>query len=212
MRTQQIRQLIDQGMRREKENRLVRNELAERAGGDGRQVSASEIDGAMQFVIEYVEHAPALIEMIEQSATEAGIYDEVSPILKAAEDYFLAADDLIPDNLGLLGLMDDAYLAHCLIQAIADRYKAQLGSDLLPADMAETNALFRNLVEEPCATMLDERVRATLNGLTVEPEIQMEELMQLMDQMNMAFSPDPTWGDDDPGDIASARLNPMGLV
>lgn len=210
MRTQQIRQLIDEGKSIEQRQGLVRDALINLANMNGRQITEIEVQSVIQFIIQYVEHVPALIEMIEQSASAAGVLEDVQPVIAAAEDYFLSSDDLIPDHLGLLGLMDDAYLAHCLLQEIAERYKAQLGSNLLPADMGATNAMFRNLVGEPYASMLDNHVSVTLNGPSIEP--QMQQFLQLMEQINIGSAPDPIWGNASPSEIANVRLGAMGVV
>lgn len=210
MRTQQIRRLIEEGKRIEQNQGLVRQGLINLANMNGRQATEIELQSVTQFIIQYVEHVPALIEMIERSAAAAGVLDDIRPIIAAAEDYFLSPDDLIPDHLGLLGLMDDAYLAHCLLQEIAERYKAQLGSNLLPIDMAQTNALFRNLVGEPTASMLDNHVSVTLNGPSIEP--QMQQLMQMLGQINIGSAPDPIWGNASPEEIANTRLGAMGVI
>jgi hypothetical protein len=69
-------------------------------------------------------------------------------------NYFVTPDDIIPDELGLLGLIDDAYLTHCLIQSVSDQYQAQTGFVLMPSDMTKASQIIRSLIGEPQASLL----------------------------------------------------------
>ena len=68
----------------------------------------SDVVKIVEFVTEYIEHAPALMMVIEEAATRNGVQDDVQPVLSAAEEYFLAPNDIIPDHYGLIGGEPDA--------------------------------------------------------------------------------------------------------
>jgi uncharacterized membrane protein YkvA (DUF1232 family) len=210
MKTEQIRRLINEGKQIERQQGLLRQGVIGLANLNGTSLTEQQVQDAIAFITEYIEHAPALIDMIEQSAAAAGQSSVVQPIVGAAEDYFLSPHDLIPDHFGLLGLVDDAYLTHSLIQAMADKHETQTGQRLFPVDMHQMNAFFRNLVGEPFATMLDNHVATTLNGPSIEQNLQ--QFLGAMSQLNLAAGPDPIWGNASAAEIADVRLGAMGVV
>jgi uncharacterized membrane protein YkvA (DUF1232 family) len=175
----------------------------------GVHLSSKQNAAVCKFIQEYVEHAPALLEKISSAAKKAGIYKQVRPILEAAEEYFFAPVDIIPDQFGLLGLVDDAYLTHSLIQALSDSYRDETGNTLLPVDLTNVNQFIRGLIGEPQGSMLDVGVANTLNS----PLIQ-ESLLGLLDY-GAGFDmtgPDPIWGNATMDEIVDARLGGMGYV
>jgi hypothetical protein len=46
------------------------------------------VEGAVTFVRQYVEHAPAILEALEAVASKAGVIQHFRPILEAAENYW----------------------------------------------------------------------------------------------------------------------------
>ena len=84
-----------------------------------------------------LEQVPDLIDAVAEAAAAARVGDAVAPILEAAEEYFLDADDLLPDSLGILGLMDDMYLALSLLQSVSEQYRQP---DRAPADRRRPGA------------------------------------------------------------------------
>ncbi|OGF58673.1 MAG: hypothetical protein A2Y62_03985 [Candidatus Fischerbacteria bacterium RBG_13_37_8] len=71
----------------------------------GIRLTEKQMKEAIQFIREYIEHAPSLLDYISKAAYQTGIYEQISYVLDAAEQYFLEPHDLIPDHLGLLGLL-----------------------------------------------------------------------------------------------------------
>jgi uncharacterized membrane protein YkvA (DUF1232 family)/nucleoside 2-deoxyribosyltransferase len=110
----------------------------------------------------YVRQVPDLLEAIAAAARQAGIFSAVSPMLDTAEQYFLSPVDVIPDHLGLIGLIDDAYLAHSLMQAVSDHHRQITGAPLLSTDLSVANAQVRDLIGEPHASQLDGIVASAL--------------------------------------------------
>jgi uncharacterized membrane protein YkvA (DUF1232 family) len=168
------------------------------------------VEGAVTFVRQYVEHAPALLEALEASASKAGVMQQVTPILEAAENYFLQPMDFIPDQLGLAGLTDDAYVAHVLVQKMADQYQQQTGHRLLPPkmDLSQANAMMRTLIGEPLATQLDMVVMQTF----MAPRLQGVISQPWPRHAPLSMGPDPIWGNASIDEIVNARLGAMGVV
>lgn len=209
MQSKQIRALIEDGKSIERQSGLLRQAVINLATGNGRRVTELEVQKVINFISEYIEHALALMNLIEDAAANSGVQHDVQPILDATEDYFLTADDVIPDHLGLVGLVDDAYLTHKLMQAISDRYRSQSGESLLPLEPHDDNAFVRRLIGEPFVTILDDHVAATLDSLTVQQNI--KRILIALGQMKLSSGPDPIWGNTRTTEICDSRLGVIGV-
>ena len=212
MQTNKIRKMIEKGVIVENNTGNLAGAINQAAVWRGIQLNPTQVTDMVNFVREYVEHAPALLDQIFTAAKKAGILNQVKPILEAAEEYFFAPIDVIPDHLGLLGLVDDAYLTHSLVQAISNMYQANSGSTLLPLDLTEVNQFIRNLIGEPQASMLDAGVANVLNGTAFQQSL--NQFLQLSPgtMINMAGGPDPIWGNASVEEIANVRLGAMGVI
>lgn len=188
---------------------MLRHAVINLATANGRSVTELQVQKVVDFVSEYIEHAPALMKRIEEAAARSGAQQDVQPILDATENYFLDPDDTIPDHLGLVGLVDDAYLTHSLMQSISERYKSQSGESLLPLEAHEANSFVRRLIGEPFVSILDDRVSATLGGPSVQQNI--KQMLMALSQLNLSSGRDPDLGNAHASDIAYARLGAMGL-
>lgn len=107
------------------------------------------------FVIRYIEHVPNFIDAISGLTRAAGIYDYASIFLNMAEDFFVTPPAQIKKHEGLGALMDEAYLAHRLIEEVNDRILSHCGIPLAPMDMTRSNLIVHELIGEPYANELD---------------------------------------------------------
>ncbi|WP_263143710.1 hypothetical protein [Pseudomonas sp. RIT-PI-AD] len=117
------------------------------------------------FVAAYVDEVPELLDAAAEVALEAGIEDRIKPILKVAEQFFLQPPALMAGHEGLDGLLDEAYLAHRLVEEVNDRYIAHLGQPLIPLDTTVANLIAHQLIGEAFANQLDEAVRHAVEGM-----------------------------------------------
>nr|WP_100548462.1 MULTISPECIES: hypothetical protein [unclassified Pseudomonas] len=125
-----------------------------------------DASGALSaFVSAYIEQVPEVLDAAVAVAREAGIEDAVKPVLKIAEHFFLQPPPLIDGHEGLEGLLDEAYLAHRLVEEVNDRYIAHLGQPLIPLDTTRANLIAHQLIGEPFANQLDEAVHHALTGM-----------------------------------------------
>lgn len=209
MQTNIIRKMIKEAIVLEKNARNLSNSLVRVANMRGIQLNSKQLSEVCKFIQEYIEHAPNLLDAISAAAEKEGIIHQVIPILNAVEQYFLAPLDIIPDNLGLLGLVDDAYLAHSLIQALSDSYRNETGRTLLPLDLTETNQFIRNLIGEPQASMLDVAVEGALTGPVIQDSFQSFLATGSMFDMT---GPDPIWGNASIDEIVNAQMGALGIV
>ena len=130
------------------------------------------------FVLRYIKHAPDFIEAIRAMAKEAGIYANVEPLLKIASDYFLTPPSIVTASNQLEALLDEAYLAHRLLEEINDRFIAQCGIPLAPMDMTMANVIAHELIGEPFANELDQAVLFSAELLLNEHRFECENVQQ----------------------------------
>ena len=120
------------------------------------------------FIVAYIEQVPEVLEAANQVAREAGIEAQIRPVLKVAEQFFLQPPALMAGHEGLEGLLDEAYLAHRLVEEINDRYIAHLGQPLIPLDTTVANLVAHQLIGETFANQLDEAVHHAVDGMLDE--------------------------------------------
>ena len=111
-----------------------------------------------QFVMRYIAQVPEFIEAISEITQEAGIFDGILPLLDIASDYFLTPPDIIGNHSQLEALLNEAYLAHRLLEEVNDRFIGYCGIPLAPMDMTRANVIAHELIGEPYANELDQAV------------------------------------------------------
>lgn len=209
MDTRAIRRAIEQAVQHEERSGALAGILNQVARAHGKRPSGEEMRATLHFIRTYVEHVPALLEHLAAAAAQADLEGEAEPVLAAIEQYFLQSFDIIPDHAGLVGLMDDAYLSHCLMQGLSDRYQQNSDGALLPLNMTAANQAIRLLIGEPHASLLDASVMSVLQAPYLQNALQ--KLMMLGMQMP-ANVPDPIWGNASVDEIVNARMGALGIV
>ena len=116
----------------------------------------------VDFIITYISHVPDFIDATRAITQAANIEEYADPVLQLAEDYFLKPPEIMNGHIGLEELMDEAYLAHRLMEEVNDRYMIQTSIPLIPMDMAMSNIIVHNLIGEPFANELDTAVHRTV--------------------------------------------------
>jgi uncharacterized membrane protein YkvA (DUF1232 family) len=116
----------------------------------------------------YIDAAPVLMEGIYSAAERMQIVPAVEPLLTAATQYFFGANDLVPDHLGTLGLIDDTYVVHLVVHNLNVVYQQNTSVALLNVDLREPAAALRAIIGEPIATQLDQAVNSTLEQILAQ--------------------------------------------
>ncbi len=122
----------------------------------------------VEFVVAYIEQVPDFLEAAIDITRGARLDRQAQPIFKLAEDYFLKPPEIVRDHVGLDELMDEAYLAHRLMEEVNDRFMALVGVPLVPMDMTLSNLVVHNLIGEPFANELDKAVEAAVDRLMIK--------------------------------------------
>jgi hypothetical protein len=130
------------------------------------RLPSTDTDGVLlRFVSAYIGQVPELLQAAHQVAQEAGIEAQIKPVLTVAEQFFLQPPALMAGHEGLEGLLDEAYLAHRLVEEVNDRYITHLGAPLIPLDTTVANLIAHQLIGEAFANQLDEAVQHAVEGL-----------------------------------------------
>lgn len=125
-------------------------------------------EALLNFVKNYIKHAPELLYAISHIAKQSGFYELIVSFLDIAEDYFigeLSEFGFEANPSYLLNLLDEAYLTHRLIEELNDRISMQMGSSLVPTDMTYANLIVHNILGEKFANELDSAVHYAIEVL-----------------------------------------------
>ena len=143
------------------------------------------------------------------SARNVGLETEVTSILKMVESYWIEDDDVIPDNLGIFGLLDDAYCSLSSMQSLSDLYRMQSGKHLFPDDLSAANNIMRKIIGEPYISQLDELVNAAIADARVAEAVEWlasPEKQKLLDNQATIWNHGPV------SQLPVSQLNGVGLV
>lgn len=122
----------------------------------------------LNFIQAYIAQVPDILEAAEAVADAAKIRTQLLPVLKVAEAFFLEPPALPADHKGMLALLDEAYLAHRLVEEVNDRYVIHGCGPLIPLGMTRANLIVHQLLGEPFSNELDAEVERAVQGLVPE--------------------------------------------
>ena len=140
-----------------------------------------------RFVSAYIDQVPALLEAANEVAREAGIESQITPVLKIAEQFFVQPPAVMNGHVGLEGLLDEAYLAHRLVEEVNDLYIKHFNQPLIPLDTTVANLIAHQLIGESLANQLDEVVHHALDRMLDDECFALESVEAYRDKLT---SPD----------------------
>lgn len=165
----EIEQLITAANQHELETSALSKQLGAQIASLPNSISLSKTDPVLalkNFVIEYISHVPSSIGAVSFTAKDAGIDAYVTPFLIVATDFLLSPKGQGEEPLGFLALLEQAYLAHRLIEEVNDQYIVRAGIPLIPMDVTKANVIVHHLLGETLANNLDEVVEETAQQMT----------------------------------------------
>jgi hypothetical protein len=136
-----------------------------------------------RFVSAYIDEVPQLLDAASEVAGKAGIESQIKPVLKIAEDYFLRPPGILASQQGLDGLLDEAYLAHRLVEEVNDLYIRHLGQPLIPLDMTVANLIAHQLIGETFANQLDEVVHHSVDQMLCDESFELPSVQAYRDRL-----------------------------
>ena len=164
MTTADIRQIIAGAVAREQETGELRARLAAALPGLQQRLDIpgpEPVDALLAFIESYIASVPGCLNLVTAVSRRLGFYDYAAPFLNIAEDFFLAPPEDLPESGGLALLLDEAFLAHRLLEEINDHHLRHLARPLLPLDMTEANTVVHHLLGDALATRLERLVQFT---------------------------------------------------
>ena len=134
----------------------LRDLLAVVAERQGVQADDEDLARGARFITAYIEQVPYMMTVAWTAAHNVGLEAQMASILEMVNGYWIEGDDVIPDELGAIGLLDDAYCSLTSLQAVSDHYRLQTGKYLFPDDLTAANRAMRRIIGEPYASELDQ--------------------------------------------------------
>lgn len=183
--------------------------LAVVADRQGVQAGPEELERGVRFVIAYIEQVPYVMKVAATAASNVGLERAMERILAMVVSYWMESDDIIPDDLGVIGLLDDAYCSLTSLQAVSDHYRLQTGKHLFPDDLSAANNAMRRIIGEPYASELDRIVIRTMKetGLIEAVKALASEEKRLNFEANSTI-----WRHGPAGQIDLSDLAQIGIV
>lgn len=164
----EIRTIIAQAIAQEQRTHALRNRLSANIDELLRRLELPEeapAEALIQFISRYIESVPGSIALVTAVSKQLGFHEYAAPFLHIAEDYFLQPPEDLPESGGLALLLDEAFLAHRLLEEVNDHHFRHVQRPLLPVDMTEANIIAHHLLGDPLANRLEELVQFTANRL-----------------------------------------------
>ncbi len=163
-----IKTTISAALRRERESGRLRSRIELQLPALRRKLVVPEpepVQALMSFITRYVESVPSCLRLVTAVSKRLGFFEYAAPFLHLAEDYFLQPPDGLPRDGGLEALLDEAFLAHRLLEEVNDHHIRHLQRPLLPVDMTEANIIVHHLLGDEFASRLEQLVQFTASQL-----------------------------------------------
>ena len=209
METAQIQKMITDQFADTQSAVDLRRLLIKVAKSHGVSPAAEELAHGSSFIYNYLEQVPYLLTVAWTSARNVGLETEIKSILEMVESYWIEDDDVIPDSLGIFGLLDDAYCSLSSMQALSDLYRMQSGKYLFPDDLTAANKIMRKIIGEPYTTELDTIVSKAVAEAKVKEAVKSlssPEKQQLLDSQATIWNHGPV------SELPVSQLSGLGLT
>jgi len=209
METAQIQKIISRQFADPRSVTDLRKLLITVAERSGAQPDEMALAHGSSFIYNYLEQVPYLLTVAWTSARNVGLETEVESILEMVKSYWIEDDDVIPDNLGIFGLLDDAYCSLSSMQTLSDLYRMQSGKYLFPDDLTAANQIMRKIIGEPYTSQLDEIVDNAVADARVKDAVKRlasPEKQQLIDSQATIWNHGPV------SELPVSQLSGLGLI
>ena len=209
METAQIKKIIADQFADSKSARDLRNLLKTVAEREGASPDEVDLAHGSSFIYNYLEQVPYLLTVGWTSARNVGLETEIKSILQMVESYWIEDDDVIPDSVGIFGLLDDAYCSLLSMQTMSDLYRMQTGKYLFPDDLTAANKIMRKIIGEPYTTELDEIVSKAVADSRVKEAV---ELLSSPEKQTLLDSQATIWNHGPVSELPVSQLSGLGLI
>ncbi|SHN22595.1 hypothetical protein SAMN05216593_11534 [Pseudomonas asturiensis] len=190
MNTAALREQIQRAQQHEAETGHLLQQLKTQLPHLHPAIHLPEVDaqGALtRFVTAYIDLVPDLLDAAHEVAIEAGIEGQIKPVLRIAEQFFTAPPDIMQGHEGLDSLLDEAYLAHRLVEEVNDLYIKHFGQPLIPSNTTVASVIAHQLIGEQFANQLDEAVHHAVDQLLDDEDFALDSVEAYREKLS---SPD----------------------
>ena len=187
----------------------LREHLASVANRVGANPNNAELSQGSSFICNYMEQVPYLLTVAWTSARNVGLETEMKSILSMVESYWVEDDDVIPDNLGIVGLLDDAYCSLSSLQSLSDHYRMQTGKFLFPDNLTAANKIMARIIGEPFITELDDIIATAVTNANVKEAVK---LMASPEKQQLFDSQATIWNHGPVSELPVSQLTGLGLI
>lgn len=183
--------------------------LAVIAVRQGVEPDEKELERGTRFVIGYIEQVPYMLRVAITAAMNVGLEAEMSQIVDMVQSYWVQDEDVIPDSLGVIGLLDDAYCSLVTLQAVSDHYRLQTGKHMFPDDLTLANRVMRKIIGDPYVAELD---RFVTNAIKDAGVMQAVKSMASEDKRRHLEARANIWNHGPAGEMPVDDLKGLGLA
>lgn len=168
-----------------------------------------ELQRGTQFVVAYLEQVPYMLKVASTAAANVGLVEEVDLIARMVRSYWEQDEDVIPDHLGIIGLLDDAYCSLTTLQAVSDHYQLQTGKHLFPEDLTAANRAMRKIIGDPYVADLDRFVNNAIKDAGV---MQAVKALASQDKQRSVDANANIWNHGPAGQMSVDELKGLGIT
>jgi hypothetical protein len=168
MESKDLRKKIDKAFKKEEKSKKLQNFLR-------KSFKDAEVETTEQFIKGYIRQVPDILDIVYSAASSSRVLNLMQPVFNTVFSYWNETYDVIPDNEGLIGLTDDAYLSLSLMQKIADTKIPGSKNKLIKINLENENKKMRVLFGEKVAAILDRIVSEVFTS--VQFQINMNSLL-----------------------------------
>lgn len=182
--------------------------LAVIAVRNGVEPDESELERGTRFVIGYIEQVPYMLQVAVTAAANVGLEGPMTQVVDMVRSYWAQDEDIIPDHLGIIGLLDDAYCSLVSLQTVSDHYQLQTGKYMFPDDLTTANKVMRKIIGDPYVSELDRIVSTTVEEAGV---MQAVKAMASEDKRQAVEARANIWNHGPAGEMPLDDLQGLGL-
>jgi len=168
-----------------------------------------ELERGTRFVIGYIEQVPYMLKVALTAAANVGLEAAMKQVVEMVLTYWEQDADVIPDHLGIIGLLDDAYCSLVTLQTVSDHYQLQTGKHMFPDDLTAANRMMRKIIGDPYVDELDRFVSKTVDNAGV---MQAVKAMASEDKRRAVEARANIWNHGPAGEMPVDGLRGLGLA
>lgn len=168
MDTSSLHDLIDTAVAIEAREHYLATYLDERAKARGKELGEDERREAIALFESYIRAVPELLAAAEASSKGTPVEELMAQVISAAVAYWDEPEDLVPDELGVLGLLDDAYFTMHMLQLVSDRLEDKAGHRLVDQDLSALDQIVCDVIGQELSAVLDDFVALSLSNAPVD--------------------------------------------